>query len=159
MSIKQLKKKPLRKKATKKDKDRYYVNGNEFKAAIQEFYDSGDVPIPGSLAIYVKKIADGLSFAPNFINYSYKEDMVGDAIVKMLSALMNKKYDPSTGSNPFSYFTTIAFHAFINRIKKEKKHRDMISDYQEAVYDELMGTDIGARAAGRASTTNSDDIE
>tara|TARA_R110002167_G_scaffold9579_18_gene44361 strand:+ start:1297 stop:1776 length:480 start_codon:yes stop_codon:yes gene_type:complete len=159
MSTKLLKKKAPTK--SKKNKERYYVNGGEFKAAIIEFYAEDTDIIPDQLAIYIKKIADGLSFAPNFINYSYKEDMVGDAIVKMLSALRNKKYDPSTGSNPFSYFTTIAFHAFINRIKKEKKHRDMISDYQEAVYDELMGSALGAQAAGKTSTstTNSDDAE
>ena len=63
--------------------------------------------------------------------------MVGDAIVKMFSALQSKKFDITTGNNPFSYFTTIAFHAFINRIKKEKKQRQVISDYQEMVYEEL----------------------
>ena len=63
--------------------------------------------------------------------------MVGDAIVKMFSALQSKKFDITSGNNPFSYFTTIAFHAFINRIKKEKKQRQVVSDYQEMVYEEL----------------------
>ena len=63
--------------------------------------------------------------------------MVGDAIVKMFSALQSKKFNIDSGNNPFSYFTTIAFHAFINRIKKEKKQRQVVSDYQEMVYDEL----------------------
>jgi hypothetical protein len=152
--------KPRKKKKKDPNKERYYVNGAEFLVSIVEFYDSGSDMIPNELAIYVKKIAEGLSFAPNFINYSYKEDMVGDAIVKMLSALRNKKYDPGNGSNPFSYFTTIAFHAFINRIKKEKKHRDMVSEYQEAVYSELVHTEIGEKAAAYQSMHgNSDDIE
>jgi len=164
-SKKQTKEKPPkvvkpRKKKKDPNKERYYVNGAEFLAEIVEFYDSGSDMIPNELAIYVKKIADGLSFAPNFINYSYKEDMVGDAIVKMLSALRNKKYDPNNGSNPFSYFTTIAFHAFINRIKKEKKHRDMVSEYQEAVYSELVHTEIGEKAAAYQSMHgNSDELE
>ena len=55
----------------------------------------------------------------------------------MFSALQSKKFDLTTGNNPFSYFTTIAFHAFINRIKKEKKQRQVINDYQEMVYEEL----------------------
>ena len=63
--------------------------------------------------------------------------MIGDAIVKMFSALQLKKFNIDTGNNPFSYFTTIAFHAFINRIKKEKKQRQVISDYQEMVYEEM----------------------
>jgi len=63
--------------------------------------------------------------------------MIGDAVVKMIAAVKNKKFRIDSPSNPFSYFTTIAYHAFINRIKKEKKYRDTISDYQEQVYGNL----------------------
>ena len=63
--------------------------------------------------------------------------MVGDAIYKMLLAVKNKKFDITSEYNPFSYFTTIAFHAFINRIKKEKKQREIVSEYQDVIYDEL----------------------
>ena len=82
--------------------------------------------------------------------------MVGDAIVKMLSAIRSKRFDLTTGSNPFSYFTTIAFHAFINRIKKEKKQREVISEYQESVYQELMNTEVGEthRRANKATSDN-----
>ena len=92
-------------KKSKKAKGEYYVNGKEFAEAIRQYYAQEDSDIPEQLAIYIKKIADGLSYAPNFINYSYKEDMVGDAIVKMLSALRSKRFDLENGSNPFSYFT------------------------------------------------------
>jgi DNA-directed RNA polymerase specialized sigma24 family protein len=64
--------------------------------------------------------------------------MIGDALIKMYSALKNKKYDFSSGSNPFSYFTTIAFHAFINRIKKEQKHHETITNYKSQVYESMM---------------------
>lgn len=124
------------KKSTKAKKP-YYVSPKEFTQDIQEYYNSGTDDIGNKLGESIYKIATGLSFAPNFINYSYKDDMVGDAIVKMFSALKSKKFDLSTGNNPFSYFTTIAFHAFINRIKKEKKQRQVVSDYQEMVYEEL----------------------
>ena len=50
----------------------------------------------------------------------------------------NKKFDIDSEYNPFSYFTTIAFHAFINRIKKEKKHHETISQYKESVYEQEM---------------------
>jgi len=90
------------------------------------------------LAESVVKIANGLSYAPNFINYSYKDDMIGDAIVKMFSALKNKKFRLNTGFSPFSYFTTIAFHAFINRIKKEKKYQNSINEFREKTYFDLM---------------------
>ena len=64
--------------------------------------------------------------------------MVGDAVLKMFLAIRNKKFNCETHDNPFSYFTTIAFHAFINRIKKEKKHRDTITRYQETVYGDMI---------------------
>ena len=110
-----------------------------FYEQICEYYKTGD--LPDHLSVVVLKIANGLSFAPNFINYSYKDEMVGDAILKMFSALKNKKFNVDSTNNPFSYFTTIAFHAFINRIKKEKKHRETITKYQETVYGDLMNDD------------------
>ena len=118
---------------SKKEKP-HYVNSKEFTQDIISYYESGTDEIGEKLGESIYKIATGLSFAPNFINYSYKDDMIGDAIVKMFSALQLKKFDINSGNNPFSYFTTIAFHAFINRIKKEKKQRQVISDYQEMVY-------------------------
>jgi DNA-directed RNA polymerase specialized sigma24 family protein len=120
-----------------KPRDReHYVNGKEFEEEIRQFYNTGNISI--KLGESITKIANGLSFAPNFINYSYKDDMVGDAIVKMFSALKNKKFKLDSGFSPFSYFTTIAFHAFINRIKKEKKHHEALTEYREKVYMEMM---------------------
>lgn len=123
-------------KKSAKDKP-HYVNAKEFTQDIKDYYKSESDEIGEKLGESIFKIATGLSFAPNFINYSYKDEMVGDAIVKMFSALQLKKFDINSGNNPFSYFTTIAFHAFINRIKKEKKQRQVMTEYQEMVYDEL----------------------
>jgi DNA-directed RNA polymerase specialized sigma24 family protein len=78
----------------------------------------------------VSKIAHKLSYAPNFINYTYREEMVGDGIIRMFKALTTKKYDRVKGTNPFSYFTRIAFNAFRNRIKKEKHLREIHEKYQ-----------------------------
>lgn len=116
----------------------HYVNGKEFEEEIRKFYKTGHVT--QKLGESLTKIANGLSYAPNFINYSYKDDMIGDAIVKMFSALRNKKFKLDTGFSPFSYFTTIAFHAFINRIKKENKHHEVLNEYRDKVYTDLMLT-------------------
>jgi hypothetical protein len=123
------------KKIKPKDKV-HYVNSREFEDEIKNYYNTDTMT--DKLCDSINKIANGLSFAPNFMNYSYKEDMVGDAVVKMFSALKNKKFKIDCGFSPFSYFTTIAFHAFINRIKKEKKHHEAINEYREKVYTELM---------------------
>jgi len=123
--------------AKTKPKDKvHYVNSREFEDEIRNYYKTDK--LSDKLCESINKIANGLSFAPNFMNYSYKEDMVGDAIVKMFSALKNKKFKIDCGFSPFSYFTTIAFHAFINRIKKEKKHHEAVNEYREKVYSDLM---------------------
>jgi hypothetical protein len=126
---------PTGKKLKPKEKV-YYVNGKEFEEEIRVYYKSGVVS--QKLGESITKIANGLSYAPNFINYSYKNDMIDDAIVKMFSALRNQKFRLDTGFSPFSYFTTIAFHAFINRIKKENKHHAVLNEYRDKVYTDLM---------------------
>ena len=142
-----------KKSKTKKPKSEHYVNGKEFLERIKTYYETDD--LVDELSVMILKIANGLSYAPNFINYSYKDDMIGDAILKMFSALKNKKFNVESNNNPFSYFTTIAYHAFINRIKKEKKHRDTITKYQETIYDEKIG-DSGVNI--KNGTTSSDDM-
>ena len=64
--------------------------------------------------------------------------MVGDAIIKMYAALRNKNFDVNSEYNPFSYFTTIAFRAFINRIKKEKRLHKAESEFREREYERYM---------------------
>ena len=122
-------------KSKKPNKKTYYVSPKEFLQNLKHYYVTDD--LIDELATSVYKIAVGLSYAPNFINYSYKDEMIGDAVVKMVAAVKNKKFRIDSPSNPFSYFTTIAYHAFINRIKKEKKYRETIADYQEQVYGNL----------------------
>lgn len=127
----------IKKLAEKVKKEKiHYVNSVEFEAAIRGFYISGKLTT--YLGESVSKIANGLSYAPNFINYSYRDEMIGDAIVKMMTALKHKKFNLDSGYSPFSYFTTIAFHAFINRIKKEKKHHETLEQYKEKIYTDKM---------------------
>jgi hypothetical protein len=135
---------PVKKKRGKKpaDKEKFYVDPKHFDDEIVRYYDSGIMS--NDLAEMVSKISHKLSYAPNFINYTYREEMVGDGIIRMFKALMSKKYDRDKGTNPFSYFTRIAFNAFRNRIKKEKHMRDTHEKYQAEVmmmsenYNNLM---------------------
>ena len=114
-------KKVKRKRKSKKENKVHYVDPVEFEKALVRYYEDDKVSDYLSESIY--KIAVGLSYAGNFINYSFKEDMVGDAVLKMYQAILHKKFKLNKGFSPFGYFTTIAFHAFICRIKKEKKHK------------------------------------
>jgi hypothetical protein len=111
------------------DKTKFYVEPKKFDEEIMKYYDSGKMS--NELAEMVSKISHKLSYAPNFINYSYREEMVGDGVIRMMKALIAKKYNREKGTNPFSYFTRIAFNAFRNRIKKEKHIHETHEKYQK----------------------------
>lgn len=134
VEIEELPKNPIEIEAEEKPKKRgkaggeYYVDPKEFDNEIVNYYDTGKMS--DNLANMVSKISHKLSFAPNFINYTYREEMVGDGVIRMMKALMAKKYNREKGTNPFSYFTRIAFNAFRNRIKKEKHIQETHEKYQ-----------------------------
>ena len=76
-------------------------------------------PVTDYIAECFLKIAEHLSYRPNFMNYPYREEMVGDGIENCLMYAHN--FNPDKSSNPFSYFTQIIYYAFLRRIEKEKK--------------------------------------
>ena len=121
--------KPKKRGRKSSDKTKFYVEPKMFDEEIIKFYDSG--VISNELAEMISKISHKLSYAPNFINYSYREEMVGDGIIRMMKAIIAKKYNRDKGTNPFSYFTRIAFNAFRNRIKKEKHIHETHAKYQK----------------------------
>jgi DNA-directed RNA polymerase specialized sigma24 family protein len=75
--------------------------------------------IPEYIGECFLKIANRLSFRPNFINYAFREDMISDGIENCIQYMNN--FNPEKSSNPFAYFTQIIYYAFIRRIQKEKK--------------------------------------
>ena len=90
------------------------------------------------------KIANHLSYRPNFINYTYRDDMISDGIENCLQYMDN--FDPEKSKNPFAYFTQIIYYAFIRRIQKEKKQQHvkqkMIQNFGiENMMDSIEGDD------------------
>lgn len=115
----------------------HYVNNKEFLAAlikrqeeIKEMEASGDDPprITNYLGECILKIANHLSYRPNFINYTYREEMISDGIENCLQYI--DKFNPEKSNNPFAYFTQIIYYAFVRRIQKEKK--------QQAIKEKLL---------------------
>lgn len=105
-----------------------YVNNADFLAAISEYRlkvqhaKENDLPKPqisNYIGECILKIATHLSYKPNFINYSYRDDMISDGIENCIQYIDN--FDPSKSNNPFAYFTQIIWYAFLRRIAKEKK--------------------------------------
>lgn len=121
---------------TKEELKPNYVDPKEMEDLIKSYYKTGY--LDPNLADMVQKIATRLGYAHNFLKYSYKEEMIGDAIIKMITALTRKRFKCDSGFNPFSYFTKVAYRAFQNRIKKEKKEHETLHRYQDEVYSILM---------------------
>lgn len=118
----------------------YYVNPKEFTDELKLYYETNI--ITDKLALMIKNIAYGLAHAPNFINYTFKEEAIGDSLINMFNAIKEKKYKFDRGFNPFSYFNSIAFNCWRSRIKKEKRMRDTLAAYQEEVYS-IVGPQVG----------------
>ena len=131
--------------AKTKKKSEHYVNNKEFLAAMVEYKKLVDKAkkagknnprVPDYVGECFLKIANHLSYRPNFINYTYRDDMISDGIENCLQYLNN--FDGEKSNNPFAYFTQIIYYAFIRRIQKEKKQtiikQRMI---QEANYDDM----------------------
>ena len=72
-------------------KEQFYVNPDVLRKQIEQFYKD-DICI-NDLGNSLNKIAEGLSHSPSFHNYTYRDEMVGDALVKMYSALKFKKFN------------------------------------------------------------------
>jgi hypothetical protein len=109
-------------------KQKHYINNADFLAALMEYQDKcksakEDKKPPPAIPNYIgecfMKIAEGLSHKPNFINYTYREEMMSDGIENCLMYFSN--FDPTKSKNPFAYFTQIIYYAFLRRIQKEKK--------------------------------------
>jgi|TARA_B100000212_G_scaffold61854_1_gene42084 hypothetical protein len=131
--------------ARQKSKPEHYVNNKEFLAAMVEYRKSVNrakrkkqpkPPVTDYIGSCFLKIANHLSYRPNFINYTYRDDMISDGIENCLQYLDN--FNPDKSNNPFAYFTQIIYYAFIRRIQKEKKQttikQKMIADSN---YDDM----------------------
>ena len=106
----------------------HYVDNAEFYEALckwkSEVVEADEKeeerpPVTDYIGKCFMKIAEGLARKSCFINYEYKEEMVGDAIENCI--LYAHNFDPDKSKNPFAYFTQMIYYAFLRRIQKEKK--------------------------------------
>ena len=111
-----------------KKKSEHYVNNKELLEALIVYRakvahaKENDLPKPritNYLGSCFLKIATHLSYKPNFINYSYRDEMISDGIQNCLQYAHN--FNPEKSQNPFAYFTQIIYYAFLRRIQAEKK--------------------------------------
>ena len=119
----------------------HYVNNADFSSAVVDYVTevrkakakNEQLPIVTDyIATCFLKIAEGLSHKSNFIRYTYREEMVMDAVENCLKAIENYNLETATRTgkpNAFAYFTQITWYAFLRRIAKEKKQQDIKLKY------------------------------
>ena len=142
----------------KKKSTAHYVSNKElfeamvkFKTECEEADNVGERPkVPEYIGKCILKIANGLSNRPNFINYTYKDEMISDGIENCLQYVKN--FNPEKSKNPFAYFTQIIYYAFLRRIQKEKKQTHVRNKMiQKSNYEEfttMEGDDGSYSVAG-----------
>ena len=113
-------------------KSEHYVDNKVFLQAMIEYKDKCEKaekrkrkkpPVTNYIGECFLKIANHLSYRPNFINYTFRDDMISDGIENCLQYLDN--FNTKKSNNPCAYFTQIIYYAFIRRIQKEKKQSNI----------------------------------
>ena len=133
---------------------RHYVDNKEFLVAITEYRErvqaakaAGEQKprVTEYLGECMVKIANHLAYKSNFVNYTFRDEMILDGIENCITYIDN--FDPEKSKNPFAYFTQITYYAFIRRIQKEKKQMDTKKkfigslDMQELMMSDSDGND------------------
>ena len=155
-----------------KKKSIHYVNNAEFSQAVVDYCkglkeakaNNASLPlVPDYIAQCFLKIAEGLSHKSNFIRYTYREEMVMDAVENCLKAIDNYNVDVATRTgkpNAFAYFTQISWYAFLRRIEKEKKQQDLKFKYlSQSGIEQYVYGDINDVAATNVMNTFLDQLK
>ena len=137
----------------------HYVNNAQFSQAVVDYVGKLEecrkeeiiLPkVPDYIAQCFLRIAEGLSHKANFIRYTYREEMVMDAVENCLKAISNYNLEAATRTgkpNAFAYFTQITWFAFLRRITKEKKQQEIKLKYLTKSGIENF-IDVGEEAVG-----------
>ena len=143
----------------------HYVNNATFSQAVVDYVsyvekckkEQEPLPkVPDYIAQCFLRIAEGLSHKANFIRYTYREEMVMDAVENCLKAISNYNLEAATRTgkpNAFAYFTQITWFAFLRRITKEKKQQDIKLKYLTKSGIESF-IDVGDEAAAESVATH-----
>jgi hypothetical protein len=142
----------------------HYVNNSDFSTAVVEYVERVEkarkedtkIPtVPDYIAQCFLRIAEGLSHKANFIRYTYREEMVMDAVENCLKAIGNYNLEAATRTgkpNAFAYFTQITWYAFLRRITKEKKQQEIKIKYlTKSGIDSFVDVGTEATAADTAA--------
>ena len=118
-------------KQKKVKKDNFFVDNAELLAEVIECKKVG--VISDKLARMLMLIAEKFSYHRYFIGYSYKEDMIADALVNLAERAL--LFDPEKSKNPFGYYTQAIYRSF---------RQFTLSERDERIVKDKMLLELGA---------------
>lgn len=107
---------------------RYYVDNTKLYESFVEWYAQREEAArngkeepqpPRYISECIMLIPKHLVSKGNFAGYTFKDEMISDAIENIVQYYRN--FDPTKSKNPFAYFTQIAYYAFVRRILRERR--------------------------------------
>lgn len=152
-------------------KTKHYVNNKDFYQALLDYEKlckaaekkkQAPPSIPNYIGVCIEMICQKLSMKGNFIRYTFRDEMIEDGVLHCIAAVgnYNTKY-----SNPFAYFTSIAWHAFVKRIELESqqnyinhKNLENLMVLSDEFYTELGGGQQSV-SGGKATSDTSDGLQ
>ncbi len=105
-----------------------YISNTDFTNAIVAYkeqcrqHDEAGTerpPIPDTIAKQFVLLANKISYRPNFMNYSYRDEMVSEGILVCCAKIHN--FNPDITRNAFGYFSQLCWYAFLEVIDLEHK--------------------------------------
>ena len=129
----------------------HYIDNKRFFEAMKDWKTEWDLavekgdPTPrctNYLGECFVKISNHLAYKSNFVNYTFRDEMILDGIENCLRYA--DRFNPEKSNNPFAYFTQITYYSFIRRIKKEAKQSETKLRYLQSIdlqqlLDEIEG--------------------
>ena len=122
----------------------FYVNGQELVNQIRKYQQSKKTSPDGigiisqELGSMILKICTRFSLHPRFFNYTFRQQMIADAILRCISKGLDHINLELSNCNPFSYFTQIAFNCFRTRISIQKKFTQTRNRYRDIYYNQFQ---------------------
>lgn len=130
--------------SVKEKEVKHYVDNDKFYDAMVEYISGLDGENNTNRASEyighcILQICKRLAFRPNFIAYSYRAEMISDAIENCVRYI--DRFDYIKYKSPFAYFSQIAFYAMVRRIQTEHKQMQIKAKFVQTtgIYDDMVG--------------------
>lgn len=119
-----------------------YIDSSQMMQELVDYNNTG--VISEDLGRMFLKLARRYTSKPNFVGYSYRDEMISESVYRMISQIA--KFDVTHPSrNPFAYFTQICYHQVLTMINKEKRQKEIKDNIRSKIWDEVCEEENIAR--------------